>query len=93
MHNLDTRALKAGKIHSLSTTGSHADDDQTYRPQPYKSGWHIGRHTFATMFLRKNGKVQVLQRLLGHGDIQTTMRYVHLVEGEIDEQMQLMNDF
>ncbi|MCY7352030.1 MAG: tyrosine-type recombinase/integrase [Cytophagaceae bacterium] len=41
------------------------------------------RHTFATMFLRKNGKVQVLQRLLGHGDIQTTMRYVHLSKGKL----------
>jgi len=40
---------------------------------------HVGRHTFATMFLEKGGDVQVLQKLLGHSEITTTMIYVHII--------------
>ena len=39
----------------------------------------MGRHTFATMFLEKGGDVQVLQKLLGHSEITTTMIYVHII--------------
>ncbi|WP_230862107.1 site-specific integrase, partial [Elizabethkingia meningoseptica] len=38
---------------------------------------HVARHTFATNYLRKGGKVEDLQVLLGHSDIKTTMIYVH----------------
>lgn len=39
---------------------------------------HQARHTFATRFLRKGGRLEVLQKLLGHEDIKTTMVYVHV---------------
>jgi site-specific recombinase XerD len=39
---------------------------------------HIGRETFATNFIRIGGKVEVLQRLMDHEDIKTTMKYVHV---------------
>jgi len=39
---------------------------------------HQGRHTFATRFLAKGGRLEVLQQLLGHEDITTTMKYVHI---------------
>jgi site-specific recombinase XerD len=39
---------------------------------------HLARHTFATRFLRKGGRLEVLQKLLGHEDIKTTMVYVHV---------------
>lgn len=39
---------------------------------------HQGRHTFATRFLQKGGRLEVLQQLLGHEDITTTMKYVHI---------------
>lgn len=44
---------------------------------------HYARHTFATRFLRKGGKVEELQRALGHAKIEQTMKYVHVE----DEQM------
>lgn len=44
--------------------------------------FHCARHSFATNFLRKGGKVEDLQVLLGHSDIKTTMIYVHARKGE-----------
>ncbi|MBC6698101.1 tyrosine-type recombinase/integrase [Hymenobacter puniceus] len=39
---------------------------------------HIGRETFATEFTRAGGPVQVLQKLMDHSKITTTMKYVHV---------------
>ncbi|UOQ75094.1 tyrosine-type recombinase/integrase [Hymenobacter cellulosilyticus] len=39
---------------------------------------HIGRETFATEFIRRKGKVEVLQKLMDHEKIETTMKYVHV---------------
>lgn len=53
---------------------------------------HVGRHSFATNFLRKGGKVQELQVLLGHSSIETTMQYVHIVEAEAIQSVFLLDD-
>jgi len=42
--------------------------------------FHWARHTFATRFLRHGGRLEVLQQLLGHKKIETTMIYVHVDE-------------
>ena len=39
---------------------------------------HVARHTFATEYLRNGGHVHVLQQLMGHSKITTTMIYVHV---------------
>ncbi len=41
---------------------------------------HVGRETFATEFIRKGGNVAVLQKLMGHTKLSTTMKYVHVDE-------------
>lgn len=38
---------------------------------------HVLRHTFATALLRKNVDVKKVQTLLGHKNIETTLRYQH----------------
>lgn len=43
---------------------------------------HVGRETFATDFIRKGGKAEVLQKLLNHANIRDTMKYVH-----VDDEM------
>ncbi len=40
--------------------------------------YHISRHTFATLFLEQGGRIEVLQDLMGHSDIDTTMVYAHI---------------
>lgn len=42
-----------------------------YRP-------HDLRHSFASAFIRAGGSLPALQKLMGHADIQTTMRYIHV---------------
>ncbi|MDO7849249.1 site-specific integrase [Hymenobacter sp. M29] len=41
---------------------------------------HVGRETFATEFIRHGGRVEVLQKLMGHTKLSMTMRYVHVDE-------------
>jgi site-specific recombinase XerD len=48
--------------------------------------FHTARHTFATGYLNAGGKVEVLQRILGHSDIKTTMVYVHISRERLKDE-------
>lgn len=48
--------------------------------------FHTARHTYATGFLNAGGKVEVLQRIMGHTDIKTTMVYVHISRERLKEE-------
>lgn len=48
--------------------------------------FHTARHTFATGYLNAGGKVEVLQRILGHADIKTTMVYVHISRERLKQE-------
>ncbi len=52
---------------------------------------HDMRHSFAVNFLNRGGKLEYLQRLLGHSNIKTTQRYMRFKTGEIASQMMVMN--
>lgn len=54
--------------------------------------FHVSRHSFATNFLLCGGRVEDLQKLLGHSDIGETMTYVHIVDSITDKQIHNMND-
>ncbi|MBW1297833.1 site-specific integrase [Aquimarina litoralis] len=53
--------------------------------------FHSSRHTFATIYLMQGGRVEVLQKLLGHSEIKETMIYVHIAESIKDEQIMSMD--
>lgn len=57
-----------------------------------KISFHVARHTFATQFLLNGGKVEVLQQLLQHSKIDTTMIYVHIVEEHLNTQIHLLDN-
>jgi site-specific recombinase XerD len=40
--------------------------------------WHVGRETFGTEFTRRGGNITVLQKLMDHAKISTTIKYVHV---------------
>lgn len=68
---------------SLSEIAQHLEITSTCSP-------HTGRHTFATRFLRAGGRLEVLQELLGHEDIKSTMIYVHVDLARKQAEMGLM---
>lgn len=48
-----------------------------------KIRFHDLRHTYASHFMMNGGNIYDLQKILGHSDVQTTMRYVHLAKEHI----------
>ncbi len=57
-----------------------------------KVTFHVARHSFATNFLICGGRVEILQKLLGHSQIRETMDYVHIVESITDQQINNLDD-
>jgi integrase/recombinase XerD len=57
-----------------------------------KISFHVARHTFATNFLICGGRVEHLQKILGHSKITDTMIYVHIVENITDIQIHNMDE-
>lgn len=47
---------------------------------------HLFRHTFATHLIRENVSLAVVQKLLGHSDIEVTMGYVHLNLSDVSRE-------
>ncbi len=48
---------------------------------------HTLRHSFATNFIRQNGNVMNLKKILGHSDISTTQIYVTLANIDVENAM------
>lgn len=45
--------------------------------------FHDLRHTFATRLLRHTGNLKLVSRLLGHTQVETTMRYAHVMDEDM----------
>lgn len=58
-------------------------------------GWkmttHTARHTFGTLFIELGGDVVTLKDYMGHSDIKTTLRYVHLSERRKAEKIRIFD--
>ena len=53
--------------------------------------WHPLRHTFCTHLAMRAAPVRTIQELAGHQDIQTTLRYMHLVKGAREDAISLLD--
>ena len=51
-----------------------------------RSGFHRLRHCFATEYLRHGGDVVRLSIILGHSEISTTQKYLHLLTEDLPHQ-------
>jgi integrase/recombinase XerD len=56
-----------------------------------QSGFHMLRHTFATEYLRSGGDVVRLSIVLGHSEVSTTMKYLHLLTEDIQQPHQRLS--
>lgn len=54
-------------------------------------GWHVLRHTFASHLAMSGVSIKVIQELLGHSDVRTTMRYAHLGPSSLHDAVQLLD--
>jgi integrase/recombinase XerD len=56
-----------------------------------RSGLHRLHHTFATQYLRNGGEVVRLSIILGHSDVSTTMKYLHLLTEDVQRPHQALS--
>lgn len=54
---------------------------------------HMLRHSFATNFIRNNGNIRYLSRMLGHSNVNTTMMYTHVVDNDLQEQYKAFHTY
>jgi site-specific recombinase XerD len=75
----DGRPLTSGRVQKiLDGIGKRAGLSQRLGP-------HKIRHTVATMMLRNGANLETVRRTLGHTQISTTERYLHLTDRDIAE--------
>jgi integrase len=53
--------------------------------------WHVLRHTFATQLAMKGTPLNIVQALLGHASITTTMRYAHVAPSALRTAIDMLN--
>lgn len=53
--------------------------------------WHVLRHTFASQLAMKGVPLHVVQTLLGHSSVTTTMRYAHVAPSALRPAIELLN--
>ncbi len=53
-------------------------------------GWHSLRHSFASHLAMAGTPMISIKELMGHADIQTTMRYSHLTSGGLNQAINLL---
>jgi len=53
------------------------------------AGWHLLRHTFASLLVQRGVGLEKIQAWMGHASIATTMRYAHL-RPQYDDQIELL---
>lgn len=52
----------------------------------------MSRHTFATSIALANGvRIEVISKMLGHTNIQTTQLYAHIYQSEVDKEFERLN--
>ncbi len=59
----------------------------------FKVHAHKFSHTFATQYLRREGDIERLRRILGHSSYVMVMRYIHLDMGDLGKDFDLRSPF
>jgi integrase len=54
--------------------------------------FHVSRHTAATLLLSNSVPVTTVQKILGHTDIQTTLRYAKVIDKNISDAVDILDN-
>ena len=54
--------------------------------------WHVARHTFACLLLLKGVDIYHVSKLLGHTDIKSTMKYLHVLKEHKTKATEALSD-
>ena len=76
---LNGRKLSSARVRKALKNASQRAHCQPVRP-------HQLRHTYATMMLRSGISLPALKEILGHRDIQMTMRYVQVTQTDLQRE-------
>ena len=92
MHETEARSPDSTLF--VSRTGTAIDHDN-FKQRVFKKDmkgrgvrairFHDLRHTSLTLMVKKGVLLPVIQKIAGHKDIKTTMRYVHVMGKDIEE--------
>ncbi len=83
----------SGLKNPLHPMDSRAFLRRAFEPALKKAGiqeasWHTLRHTTASRLAMNGVPIRTIQEILGHRDINTTLRYAHLSPGHIKESIE-----
>ena len=53
----------------------------------------FGRHTFATIFLRKTKDINTLKEIMGHSNIRQTLVYAHVLDQDRQQGIKVFDSF
>ncbi|WP_088148935.1 phage integrase [Achromobacter denitrificans] len=85
IHEHHTQHTKIGGAIFTGCTGAFKEAiDRANIELPLGQLTHVLRHTFASHFMINGGNILALQRILGHQDLKTTMRYAHLAPDHLE---------
>ena len=77
---VDTRRLRDEQLRVIVRQWGAQIGRRDLRP-------HLLRHSFSTLWIERGGSVTILQEILGHKQLTTTQRYVHLSQTHIASEM------
>lgn len=94
----ELRALERGNLRVFHRDGHLMSYNEGWRMIAKASAdagiphvsWHDLRHTFASTLVERGASLLAVQKLLGHSDIQVTMRYSHLGRDSLQSTVALL---
>lgn len=85
----------SGRLFNCATYGQHLNrnlrDIKAEAKIAAPVTMHVGRHTFATLYLESGGKPEVLMKLMGITKWETVQIYIHIVEERKREALEPMD--
>jgi integrase len=57
-----------------------------------KISYHVSRHTTATLLLSSGVPLTTVQKIMGHSDIRTTLRYAKVIDKNVSDAVEILDN-